>query len=183
PDLPFHLLGHSMGSIIANNYMKMYADQSKFKSIILSGTGSAPGPDINGVTLFMSKIFSFIFPKLILPSNLDPNFISYDDEVVNAYKSDPLVKYDKISARLGAEMFKFLGKMREAANGISIPVLIQFGSEDQAFHPDSRIPLKEAFSSKSVDFKMYEGFRHEVYNELKKEQPLGDLKDWINKHN
>ena len=35
----------------------------------------------------------------------------------------------------------------------------------------------------SKAFKKYDGARHEVYNEIKKELPLADLRDWLNEHN
>tara|TARA_Y100001934_G_scaffold31779_1_gene35542 strand:- start:275 stop:412 length:138 start_codon:yes stop_codon:yes gene_type:complete len=36
---------------------------------------------------------------------------------------------------------------------------------------------------KDKAFKKYEGCRHEVYNEINKELPLADLRDWLNEHN
>lgn len=182
PDLPFHLVGHSMGSIISNHYMATQADQSKYSSLTLSGTGAAPGPAINTVTQLMSKIFSVLLPKMSIPSGLDPQFISHDAKVVEDYITDPLVE-TKITPRLGNELMKHVSKMTDVAPNLSVPTLMQLGSEDDAFHPDSWDDLYNSIASKDKEFKKYEGYRHEVYNEVKKEVPLGDLKDWINKYN
>lgn len=182
PDLPFHLVGHSMGSIISNHYMATQADQSKYSSLTLSGTGAAPGPAINTVTQLMSKIFSVLLPKMSIPSGLDPQFISHDAKVVEDYITDPLVE-TKITPRLGNELMKHVSKMTDVASNLSVPTLMQLGSEDDAFHPDSWDDLYNSIASKDKEFKKYEGYRHEVYNEVKKEVPLGDLKDWINKYN
>lgn len=182
PDLPFHLVGHSMGSIISNHYMATQADQSKYSSLTLSGTGAAPGPAINTVTQLMSKIFSVLLPKMSIPSGLDPQFISHDEKVVEDYINDPLVE-TKITPRLGNELMKHVSMMMDAAPKLSVPTLMQIGSEDDAFHPDSWDNLYNSIASKDKEFKKYEGYRHEVYNEVKKEVPLGDLKDWINKYN
>ncbi len=177
-DLPTHIIGHSMGSIIVNNYMAKYADQTKFRSMVLSGTGAAPGPEISGGTILLSKIFSFILPKISIPSNLDPNFISHDQAVIDAYINDPLVLYDKITPRLGAELFKYLLMMKDAATMVDIPVLMQIGSEDASFHQDSWKPLFDSFKSTNKIFNIYDGYRHEVYNEVEK-KPLTDLKEWL----
>lgn len=179
PNQPMFLLGHSMGSIIANNFMARYTDQTKFKSLILSGTGAAPGPEINKVAIILSKVLSTILPKISIPSGVDPNFISHDQEVINAYKQDPLVRYDKITSRLGSEFMKYTLKMKESANEITIPTLIQIGGEDTTFHPDSWESFFETFKNDNKSLHIYDGYRHEVYNEVEK-QALIDLKNWLN---
>lgn len=179
PNLPFHLLGHSLGSVIANHYLAG-TDQIKFKSMVLSGTGSAPGPAAKPITILMAKIFSVILPKISIPSGLDPQFISHDPKVVEDYINDPLVG-TKITPRLGGEFLVYTNKMIEGAKKIKIPTLMLNGSEDDAFLGWDE--LYAAFDLKDKDFKKYEGLRHEVYNEVEKEMVLNDLKDWINKFN
>lgn len=181
PDLPVHVVGHSMGSLIANHYVSSRKKQ-EYRSLTLSGTGAEPGPAINGATKVISKILSLILPGLSIPSGLDPNFTSSDKAVVEAYINDPLVE-NKITTRLANEMMACLPEMIPAAARLKIPTMIQVGSEDEAFHPDSWDTLFKAIGVEDKQFKKYEGFLHEVYNEVKKEIPLGDLKDWINKYN
>jgi alpha-beta hydrolase superfamily lysophospholipase len=91
-DLPFHMLGHSMGSLIANHYIATMADQQLYRSLILSGTGASPGAGINTVKRYLGKIFSSILPKLSLSAGLDPNTMSHDQKVVEDYVNDPLVQ-------------------------------------------------------------------------------------------
>jgi len=181
PDLPVHVVGHSMGSLIANHYVSSREKQD-YRSLTLSGTGAASGPAISGAVKVVSKILSSILPGLSIPSGLDPNFTSSDKAYVETYINDPLVE-NKITARLGNEMMSCLPKMIPAAARLGIPTMMQVGSEDEAFHPDSWDALFNAIGVEDKQFKKYEGFLHEVYNEVKKEIPLGDLKDWINGHN
>ena len=61
--------------------------------------------------------------------------------------------------------------------------MMQIGDEDESFHPDSWNRLSEAIAAKDKAFKKYDGCRHEVCNEIKKELPLADLRDWLNEHN
>ena len=180
PDLPMFILGHSMGSIITNTFMAQNPEQSRYKSMILSGTGADVGPGINGLTIFLAKVLSAIMPGLSIPSNLDPSFISRDETEVQKYVDDPLVHYEKVTTRLGAELLKYTTRMIDSAEKIKIPTLLQIGSEDEAFAPESRKPLFEAFSNDKKEMKVYDGYRHEVYNEIDKEVVLNDLKTWIN---
>jgi len=177
PDLPLFMLGHSMGSLIATHYMGEMADQNNYTAFILSGTGSRNGPGINKFTILLAKLLSKITPKLSIPSNLDPNFISHDQQVIDNYVNDPLVHYDKISARLAAEMMGAATSMEEAARNINRPTLIQVGSEDDAFSGEQE--LYDAINTENKKLEVYDGFRHEVYNEVQKEVSLTDLKDWI----
>ncbi len=182
PDLGIHLLGHSMGSLIVAHYVASLETPEKFKSLILSGTGAAPGPDITWFIKNVSKLLSVILPKIRLPAGTDPNFISNDPEVVRAYIEDPMIEM-KVTPRIAAEVMKASTKMIEIAPGITIPTLMQIGSEDRAFHPSTWEPLFNAIGASDKEFKLYDGFKHEVYNEVNKEIALNDLKDWINSHN
>ncbi|MFH2128990.1 MAG: lysophospholipase [bacterium] len=181
PELPVHIIGHSMGSLIANHYVASRTKQN-YRSLTLSGTGAATGPAIKGATKLISSLLSVVFPTLSIPSGLDPNFISYDKKVVEAYINDPLVE-NKITTRLGHELMASLPGMIPAAARLKTPTMMQIGSEDESFHPDSWDTLFEAIAVEDKVFRKYEGCRHEVYNEIKKELPLNDLKDWINRHN
>ena len=181
PDLPVHLVGHSMGSIISNHYVSTRKEQD-YRSLTLSGTGAATGPAISPVQKVASRVLSAILPGLSIPSGLDPAFISHDEAVVEAYVNDPLVE-NKITTRLGNELIRHLPEMLPAAASLKIPTMMQIGSEDDAFHPDSWQTLFEAIGAEDKQFKLYDGYRHEVYNEVKKEVPLNDLKEWINNHN
>ncbi len=178
PNLPFHLLGHSLGSMVTTHFLAGI-DQSKFKSMILSGTGSAPGPAVKGIIIFIAKILSKILPKISIPSGLDPNFISFDPQVVKDYINDPLVETN-VTPRLGNESMIYTISMVDNAKMIKVPTLMLNGSEDEAFSGWDE--LYAAFEVEK-DFKKYEGMRHEVYNEPEKEIALNDLKDWINKFN
>lgn len=182
PDTPLFLLGHSMGSFIASHYMATRANQSDYKALIISGTGGATGPGFgtNAIKNFFGKTFSVFLPKLSAPSGLDPEFISHDKEAVTAYINDPHVHYKKITVRLGAEFLKMINGMLKIAPKITIPTLIQVGSEDDTFKDQDK--LLKAIGSNKKEYKTYEGFRHEVYNELEKEIPLNDLKNWILMH-
>lgn len=180
PNLPLFVLGHSMGSLIATQFMTNHANQSDVAGLILSGTGGSFGPEINGVTIFLAKVLGAIAPKLSIPSNLDPNFISHDQEVIDAYVNDPLVHYEKITTKLAKEMMGATKDMIPAASSINLPVLIQIGTEDDTF--SMKQEFADAFPHDDSTFHHYEGFRHEVYNEEKKEIPLNHLKDWIINH-
>ena len=179
PGVPYFVLGHSMGSIIATNFMAKYPEG--VKGLVLSGTGSMPGPDIGKVTIILLQILSKIIPSIIVKSPLDPNFISRDKDVVKAYIEDPYV-FEVLSPRLGEQMNTYLligaGKVKD----VKTPVLIQIGAEDRSF--SGKQELFDNFGSTDKKIYLYEGLRHEVYNELieDRKKVLSDLHKWLNAH-
>lgn len=179
PGIPYFVLGHSMGSLIAMNYVEQNADG--IKGLILSGTGSLPGTDIPKILLTITRILSKILPAVHVKSPLPPEFISRDMDVVKAYIDDPLV-YNVITPRLAYEMNRYVVIGAQNSGKIKIPVLIQLGSRDTAFSGQKE--LFEMIGAKDKTFKLYEGLKHEVYNELAADRAkvLADLKNWLDGH-
>jgi len=179
PGIPCFVLGHSMGSLIAMNYVEQNADDTK--GLVLSGTGSQPGTDIPKILVALTKILSKILPAIHVKSPLPPEFISRDKEAVKAYIDDPLV-YNVITPRLAYEMNRFVVIGAQNSVKIKIPVLIQLGSKDTAFSGQKE--LFEMVGAKDKTFKLYEGLRHEVYNELPADRVkvLADLRTWLDAH-
>ena len=177
--IPYFVLGHSMGSIIALNYAERYQDD--INGMILSGTGSKPGKAIAKAKVLLSKIGSRLFPGVHVKSGLPPEFISRDPEVVKAYVDDPLT-YDVITPRLAEQMYTYLDLGFSKAGNINIPVLIQCGSADTSFSGQEE--LYNAMTSNDKTIKIYEGLKHEVYNELEEDRKLvlKDLHNWLNEH-
>ena len=179
PEIPYFVLGHSMGSLIAMNYVEQNAED--IKGLVLSGTGSQPGTDIPKILLTLTKILSNLLPAVHVKSPLPPEFISRDMAVVKAYIDDPLV-YNVITPRLAHEMNRYVVIGAQNAFKIKIPVLIQLGSMDTAFSGQKE--LFEMIGAKDKTFKQYEGLKHEVYNELVADRAkvLADLRNWLDRH-
>ncbi|HPC48165.1 MAG TPA: lysophospholipase [Deltaproteobacteria bacterium] len=179
PGVPRFVLGHSMGSLIALNYVEQRPDD--VKGLVLSGTGSAPGTDIPRFLVTLTRILSSLLPSIHVKSPLPPEFISRDPDVVKAYVEDPLV-YNVITPRLAHEMNRAVVQGAANAHSITVPVLIQLGSRDTAFSGQKE--LYEMIGSGDKTFRLYEGLKHEVYNELPEDRArvLADLRSWLDAH-
>jgi alpha-beta hydrolase superfamily lysophospholipase len=175
-EIPIFILGHSMGSIIAMNYVAAYSED--LNGYILSGTGAispvSGGKALQGITAFLSGIA----PRARIKFPLAPDFISRDPEVVAAYKADTLV-HNKISFRLARGMNTSLTAGAKAIASLQLPVLIQCGSEDESFAGQQQ--LFDSLQSKDKTLEIYQGYKHEVYNELQtdRQRALGDLAAWL----
>jgi alpha-beta hydrolase superfamily lysophospholipase len=179
PDLPYLVLGHSMGSLIAMNYVEQHPEG--ISALVLSGTGARPGPAVPKILVALTKLLSKALPSVHVKSPLPPEFISRDPDVVKAYVNDPMV-YNVITPRLAEQMNTFQAMGFGNAGRIKIPVLIQVGSLDTSF--SGQKDLFDAMGSSDKTFKLYEGLKHEVYNELPEDRAkvLSDLNAWLDSH-
>ncbi len=178
-NLPLFLLGHSMGSYIALKYA--IQNEAILSGLILSGTGAEYKAD--AFTVFMGKLLAKLFPKMMIPSGLDPNGISSDQAEVEAYKNDPLVNYKKSSAKLGLSFITTYKEIEEQLKDLSLPLLVQYGKQDQVGFVN-RQKILDDFGSEDKTLLAYEGAAHEVYNERKtlRKKAITDLHEWLNDH-
>lgn len=172
---PVFLLGHSMGSIIALNYLQKYGEM--LRGAVLSGIG-AYSPSSKSILASVARILSIIAPRGRVKFPLSAKFISTDPAVVKAYDEDPLVEKD-LTFRLGHHLTLFLQKGLAGAGKITLPVLVQVGTEDQSFSQPQL--LLDGLGSEDKTLISYPGLRHEVYNEVvqEREKVLNHLLSWL----
>lgn len=173
PRLPLVLFGHSMGAMFAQAYLLDHADL--IDALVLSGT-AAPGPRITG--------------------NLNARFeqrtaydwLSRDPAEVDAYVADPLcgIRFTDASAASFAELrARPLDAAALPAVTRGMPVYIVVGNQDPINDDLRRIhPLVDVYrqAGLAVTLRVYEGGRHEMLNEVNREQVVADLLHWLDGH-
>jgi alpha-beta hydrolase superfamily lysophospholipase len=178
-DRPLFVVGHSMGGLIGA--LHLLSHQDKLSGAILSGPGVKAPDNISAVTIFAGKIISSLMPRMGM-IKLEEDAVSRDAAVLKAYKDDPLVYHGKITARLGAEMLKAMGRVQAEASKIKLPILILQGTGDRLVEPDGAQMLYDNVSSIDKKVIFYEGFYHEVFNEPEHDRVLNDVETWLESH-
>ena len=178
-DKPLFVVGHSMGGLIGA--LHLLSHQDKLSGAILSGPGVKAPDNISAVTIFAGKIISSLMPRMGM-IKLEEDAVSRDAAVVKTYTDDPLVYHGKITARLGAEMLKAMGRVQAEASKIKLPILILQGTGDRLVEPDGAQMLYDNVSSVDKKVIFYEGFYHEVFNEPEHDRVLNDVETWLESH-
>ena len=123
----------------------------------------------------MSKLVVNLAPKMSVPTGLAPEGVSRDPEVVHRYKTDPLIRtkttpgwYESI---LDAHQKAFI-----QATGTPGPLHILMAGDDQLVSTSKT----KAFYDKLPEgldksLKEYDGYYHEIFNDIGKEQVYNDL--------
>ena len=176
---PVFLVGHSMGGLIGALYLLSHQDE--LAGAVLSGPAVKPPDDISPFVLFAGKVLSALMPKLGL-IQLEAEGVSRDPAVVKAYETDPLVFRGKITARLGAEMIRAMGRIGAEASRIRLPLLILQGGADRLVHPSGAQMLHDGGSSVDRELILYDGLYHEVFNEPEHGRVLQDVESWLKAH-
>ena len=129
--------------------------------------------------LTLGPIASRIVPRLVLGNEVDPNTVSRIPEVVDAYRTDPLV-HNKISARLGAEWQAASRTILARAGEIKIPFLILAGAADALVDPAGSQELHQRAQAVS-ELHILEGGYHEPFNDLGNEAVFHLIAEWLKK--
>lgn len=174
---PVFLLAHSMGAILALNYLQKY--QYDFKGCVLSGIG-ASAQQQNPLLSLLSPLVSLLLPKMRINFPFPPEVISSSDEVIEDYIADKLVEKN-LTVRLGREIMINHRRGVKKAGLIDIPLLLQNGTADKTFYNFDK--LFEAFGANDKTHCTYEGLEHELYTEVtaKRKMVMKDLTQWLSK--
>ena len=203
PGIPLILLGHSMGSFMARTYIGRFPQD--FDLCILSGTGHTPGLVCRaGMALARSEIRKhgskyrskrlqdIAFGSYLrgIEDPLGPNdWICRDKDVIRAYDADPLcgfagtagLMYDMMSGLALIGSPSHIAKMDK-----SMPVLFISGEADPVGGWGKGVrQAEERFrraGMRDVQALFYPDMRHEVLNEIGKEQVWQDVLGWIDAH-
>ena len=133
-------------------------------------------------TFLASQAVGSLIPRLRLPvSGNYSNEYTNDKEIVEAYRTDPLV-HDHWPAQTISVLLK-IGKLLETTVvQFPVPVMIQHGANDK-ITPIEMIQkwAKERVKGDDVMFKSWQGYYHELHNDTGREDVLNHALEWIKK--
>jgi alpha-beta hydrolase superfamily lysophospholipase len=174
PGKPLIFLGPSWGSFIAQKVINKSSDL--YDAVVLSGSAlTMPGYLATGD-------FNKVWKKL--PGSTGYEWLSRDVEVQKKFVADPLTFLAAAMQVFGvANSLKLFGTPSKNVRS-DLPILVQVGEADPIGGEYSNKSLVEAYRKKAgiqdIELFVYHDARHEIYNELNKDEILQDLIKWIN---
>ena len=172
--LPLIVLGHSMGGLVAACFAA--AHPNCLDGLVLSSPALATR--LSGVQRLLMRVLPRLAPDLRAGNGLDPDFLSHDEDVVRAYRTDPLV-HDRISARLARFLTESGARVLEAAPGWAVPTLLLYAGEDQLVDPRGSRQFAQAAPDHLVTSQCFDDLYHEIFNEPDAQPVLGALQRWL----
>ncbi len=175
-DQRIFLLAHSMGGAIAT--MFVLTGKPRVQGLLLSGAALKVGKEVSRLTKALTPTLSRLAPRM-RALNLDNNFVSRNQDIVERKKGDPLIDHKKIPVRTGAELLKTINKIQAKMEELTIPVLIMHGTADKWTNPEGSKELYSRSKSKDKTLKMYEGFFHEILSDPERARVHSDVLEWL----
>jgi alpha-beta hydrolase superfamily lysophospholipase len=176
PGRPVFLLGHSLGSIIALDYVLRHPQG--LSGLILSGTAVDPVGAAPPLLVAIARVMSRLWPTLSLPLKLDKTALSRIPEVVSQYIADPLV-HGLGSARWGTEALDTIDWCKAHASELQLPLLVVHGASDRINSAAGARLVFEAARSSDKRLVMVPGGYHEPHNDSGREQTFQALEEYL----
>jgi alpha-beta hydrolase superfamily lysophospholipase len=182
PDAPLVLLGHSFGSFAAQLFLAKHAEL--IDGLVLSGTAAIElllaGADMSSGLAAANAAFE--------PARTPFDWLSRDEAEVDAYIADPLCGFD-LKLESMATMPEAVAAL-QGHDGLAVaarrglPVYIVSGELDPIVGPGQVLSraLEETYRKagiRDVTHRIYPGGRHEMFNEINRDEVERDLLAWL----
>ena len=202
PNKKIILFGHSMGSLLSREYVTRYGED--LDALILSGTASfMKGLGSFGLlsAQFLGKLngkhrsnellknlFFSQFNKKFKPNRTKVDWISSDENQVDLFEADPL-RIEDFSLSVFKDILKGSKKIDKDATfektPKNLPIFIFSGDKDPIGEMGKGVKkvVKKYKNAgiKNLTLKLYREGRHEMLNEINKEEVEKDVLNWLNK--
>ena len=200
PDLPYFMLGHSMGSFLLRTYLYTY--HVDLSGAILSGTCWQPAAALPAGNLLcieerrrlgernVSKLIQNTafgsYNRAFAPNRTPYDWVCSREEVIDAYAADPYCTWQP-TIQLCSEMMKGMTMNQKKGNLCrmqkNLPIFFFAGQFDPVGRMGNGVlQAAQAFKDagmKDVTVELYPNMRHECHNETGKEKVFGDILLWI----
>lgn len=181
PNVPFILMGHSMGSFASQQYVLDHS--RKIDGLVLSGSGALDGlARLASAAPAGTNILNACFE----PTRTPVDWLSRDTEVVDTFLKDPLC-FPQLQPASFESFLAAGARLSDPANlqkiRSDLPLYILSGSEDPVREQLKGVRVlidryrKAGLHEISLDF--YPGGRHEMLNEINRDEVLTNLLCWM----
>lgn len=198
PYLPLYLLGHSMGSFAAREYALRWGNE--LDGLILSGSGYF-GKPLCAAGKAMAKACAPDKPakmvdqvafsgnnKPFKPARTAFDWLSRDTEEVDRYVADPLCGFiftGKAFADFFGGLMALANEKRLSQMPKNLPVYFLSGDRDPVGQMGKGVrQVADQFQRagmESVVVRLYADARHELFNEVNRDQVIEDLIAWLDR--
>lgn len=171
------LFGHSLGGLIATHCAA--STPASIAALALSSPLWGLALAVPRWKRLAARALSPVWPSLAMrrSTSRDP-LISHDPDVVRRYLTDPLMHY-VASARLYTEIQRALAALPGLLPRITAPTLVQQAGADAIASAEAVRRLFPLVGASRKALRVYDGYFHEIYNELGKERVVADLEQWL----
>jgi len=169
------LLGHSMGGAISALYAVRHQDT--LRALVLSSP--ALRTHASGFIIAIGRIASAILPAATMPSGLSEP--ATHNAAWEAWKARDELSHNRLTLRLARFIVDAGEEARAKAQALRIPVLLLVAGDDTYVDKRGAHEFFAQLPPGIGELHEYAGFYHEIFNEVEREKPFGNLERWLDK--
>ena len=177
PGVPLFLYGHSHGGAQVLFYGLSRAPA--LAGIIASSPALGSGVPQPALKIAAAKVLSRLVPTMRVPLGSPAAGLSYDQKWLDASAADALFQ-EGLSVRLGIEMLR-AGEWIRGHRAFPTPLLLMQGTDDLHVDPSMNIEFAKKLPG-DVTLKVWDGMRHELHNEVRRDEVIGFMRQWLEAH-
>jgi alpha-beta hydrolase superfamily lysophospholipase len=166
PDRPVVMAGHSMGGLLTGRYAERYP--ARLAGVAFLGA-------VLGDWQWARDVLEHGIPK----DSSDPAGMSRDERTVAEYASDPLVYHGTYQRQLLEAEVAALERFNAELDRITMPVLFLHGDSDPFVPYETSMAAVKQMPTTDLTVRVYEGARHELVNELNREEVIAALATFV----
>jgi len=175
----YYVLGHSLGGLVVIHAAQQ---EGRFIDGVLL---SSPllGISFQGayVKRALAKVLAYIMPGLSLFNEIDASFVCRDREILKATLTDRLI-HQRMTPRMFQEMNRAMKKAWQFQPQWHFPTFLAQAGDDKLVSVKKAIDFVELSRSPSKTVKVYDGFYHEVLNDIERHRVFEDMILWMKMH-
>jgi 2,4-dienoyl-CoA reductase-like NADH-dependent reductase (Old Yellow Enzyme family)/alpha-beta hydrolase superfamily lysophospholipase len=174
---PVFVVAVSMGSLIAQRYAREL--QGSLAGVVLVGPPYGVPSGTSPALLAFSSILAALAPRLpIRPAPLI-SAISRERGVQWELECDPYCYHGPLRARAGRQLAKSLRLLEGSLGGITLPLLIQYGTGDLIVSRREVQEIHDRWGGQDRTLTVMDGPYHDVLNEPERYQAIDEIIAWI----
>jgi alpha-beta hydrolase superfamily lysophospholipase len=200
PGLPIVLIGHSMGSFMAQHFISEYGEA--LSGVVLAGSNGKParrtralrtiarverlrlGP--RGRSALVHSLGLGSFNKQFAPVRTEVDWLSRDSAAVDKYVADPLCCF-RPTLQLWIDLLGALDEIanpgRQALIPKQLPIYVIAGTRDPVSANSKGLTqllcAYRAAGLQRVSYRFYPEARHELFNETNRDEVTRELLAWL----
>lgn len=204
-DLPYFMLGHSMGSFLTRGFLiKYYKDLNG--AIIMGTKGKFKG--IENIGKFIANMQKAIFggskranficglsdggygKKYFPEDNSVFAWLTSDKEEIKKVIEDEYFSDKPSSVETYIQIFNLLEKISDSKNYADMnkdfPILLISGDKDPVGDMGKGVKwvyeMYKSLGFSDINISLYKGGRHEILKDIHREEVMNEIIEWLNKH-